>query len=156
MRKKHNEFDLRRGTEGYERVLRRSPADRVCSAGEGGPLRMPISLLSRPSSGPVRKCRCESTSPAGATVVQLPPSARLFCWFGACVWNKKALLFLTGEKKDKTPLDFQAHEIRTSRPLRLWDGDNLWSWCGQTAWKMVGSAQRLDGSPPLLEDAAFR
>ncbi|KAJ8416443.1 hypothetical protein AAFF_G00357310 [Aldrovandia affinis] len=27
--------------------------------------------------------------------------------FGACVWNKKAQLFLTRKKKDKTPLDFQ-------------------------------------------------
>ncbi|KAK6292071.1 hypothetical protein J4Q44_G00378560 [Coregonus suidteri] len=25
---------------------------------------------------------------------------------GACIWNKKALLFLTGEKEDTTHLDF--------------------------------------------------
>ncbi|MFT7806276.1 hypothetical protein AGIG_G11184 [Arapaima gigas] len=138
MRKKHNEFDLRRGTEGYERVLRRSPADRQ---------RRVSPKKSHPSL--FRRSPCRSHYRHGR-----PESEH--SWFGACVWNKKALLFLTGEKKDKTPLDFQAHEIRTSRPLRLWDGDNLWSWCGQTAWKMVGSAQRLDGSPPLLEDAAFR
>ncbi|KAJ8382912.1 hypothetical protein SKAU_G00036900 [Synaphobranchus kaupii] len=41
-------------------------------------------FYSRPSSGSLRKCSL----------------------FGACVWNKNVQLFLTGETKDKTPLDF--------------------------------------------------